>query len=215
MITFDDALAALQSHADETRAADLETRFGIGVYLGVSPQQMEDLARGWRQDVGFPERLDLARGLWDTDVYDARLMAAKLLTQARIKDDAEIWTQICHWLDQAQNWPLIDALCNAGARRIAIDLSRMEKVHALATSERSLDRRAALMLSAPLAKLAHPSDAEKNAVDDVLFWLTYALQDSDKDVSRPAEAWLKSLGKHDAKRAKMVRRVVSARESDA
>jgi len=214
-MTPQDAMSALNAAAEPARAADLATRFGDGDYLGVAPAALEEMARDWRQAVAFPERLDLARALWATGVFDAQLMAAKLLTQARIKDDAEIWTQICDWLEQAATWPIIDALSAAGGRRIAVDLSKMDKVHALVQSERGLDRRAALMLSMPLAKLAHPTDTEKLAIDDVLFWLTYALQDADKDVSRTAETWLKSLGKHDVKRAKMVRRVVQSRASDS
>lgn len=212
---FDDALGALMTHADTARATELENRFGAGSYLGVAPQAMEELARSWRQEIGTPERLALARALWADGPFEARIMAAKLLTQARIKDDAEIWDQICVWISEAANWAELDALAAAGARRIVTDLSRMETVHTLAKSERVLDRRAALGLSLPLAKLAHPSEAEVNAIDDVLYWLTHALEDSDKDVSRMADTWLKSLGKHDRKRASMVRRVVQSRASDA
>ncbi|WP_321362780.1 DNA alkylation repair protein [uncultured Celeribacter sp.] len=214
-MTLDDALNALTAHADAARAGDLETRFGNrsdgGTYLGVAPQDLENLARQWRQDVSFPERLDLARALWAEPVFEARLMAAKLLTQARIADDTAVWDQICTWISEADTWAELDALTGAGARRISVDLSRMGVVHDLAKSERALDRRAALGLSLPLAKLAHPTEDEVNAIDDVLYWLTYALQDPDKDVSRMADSWLKSLGKHDRKRAGMVRRVVQSR----
>ncbi|ALI56388.1 DNA alkylation repair protein [Celeribacter marinus] len=213
-MTPQEALTALQSEADATRAADLATRFGAGDYIGVAPARLEEIARQWRQDVAFPDRLELARALWETNTHEARLMAAKLLTQARIKDDADIWAQICTWIEQADTWAQIDALGAAGGRRIAVDLSRMATVHALAASERSLDRRAALILSTPLAKLAHPSKDELNAIDDVLFWLTHALQDADKDVARAADTWVRALGKHDGKRAKMVRRVVELRKSD-
>lgn len=197
--------------SDADRAKDLETRFGPGRYLGVPPQALENLARDWRQAMDAPARLELARTLWSEGAHETRLMAAKLLTQARIKEDAEIWDQIQSWIAEARNWAELDALAAAGARRISADLSRMGFVHKLAKSERALDRRAALGLSLPLAKLAHPDEAEKNAIDDVLFWLTYALEDADKDVSRMADSWLKSLGKHDRKRAAMVRRVVQSR----
>ncbi|SFI56289.1 DNA alkylation repair protein [Celeribacter neptunius] len=210
-MTFDEALSALTAHADATRAAELETRFGAGAYLGVAPQELETLARDWRQAMDAPARLELARSLWPDGPHEARLMAAKLLTQARIKGDGEIWDQICSWIAEARNWAELDALAGAGARRIAAELSRMAVVHDLAKSNRALDRRAALGLSLPLAKLAHPDEAEKNAIDDVLYWLTYALEDADKDVSRMADSWLKSLGKHDRKRAAMVRRVVKSR----
>ncbi|WP_417241467.1 DNA alkylation repair protein [Celeribacter sp.] len=214
-MTLHEALAALQSEGDATRAADLSSRFGAGVYLGVAPARLDELARTWRQDIAFPERLDLARGLWAAEPHEARVMAAKLLTQARIKDDAAVWDQICAWISDARNWAEIDALGAAGGRRLVGDLSRMATVHALAASDRALDRRAAMILSTPLAKLAHPGKDELNAIDDVLFWLTHALQDTDKDVARTADTWVRALGKHDSKRAKMVRRVVEMRKSDS
>jgi Predicted DNA alkylation repair enzyme len=210
-MTLEKALEALKAAGDAARIHDLEGRFGPRCFLGTSPEAMEDLGRSWRQSIEFPERLDLARALWATDIFEARLMAVKLLTQARIADDAAVWDQICAWISEAGNWAELDALAGAGARRVVTDLSRMETVHRLAKSERTLDRRAALGLSLPLAKLAHPDEDEKNAIDDVLFWLTHALQDADKDVSRMADTWLRSLGKHDRKRASMVRRVVQSR----
>lgn len=213
-MTPQDVLAALSANGDATRAADLETRFGAGTYLGVAPQTLEELARTWRQEVAFPERLDLARALWADATFEARLMAAKLLTQARIKDDAEVWEQITAWIGEASTWAEIDTLGAAGGRRLVTDLARLGVVFELAQSERGLDRRAALQLSLPLAKLSNPTDADIEAQDDFLPALTHLLQDADKDVSRTADAWLKALGKHDRKRAAMVRRVVASRESD-
>lgn len=210
-ITAEMAMETLRLSADPDKASVLNSRSGTSDALGVPPQTLEDLARTWRQDTPFPERLELARALWDQPVFEARLMAAKLLTQARIAEDAAIWDQICAWILEAESWAELDALAGAGARRIVTDLTRMGTVHDLAKSERALDRRAALGLSLPLAKLAHPTEEELGAIDNVLYWLTYALQDPDKDVSRMANSWLKSLGKHDRKRAGMVRRVVQSR----
>lgn len=210
----ENVLKTLRNTADAARAGKITTQFGEVDSLGTAPQEIEDMARALRQDMSAPELLTLARDLWASDIHEARILAAKLLTQARIKDDAEIWDQITAWIAEARNWAELDALAAAGARRVVTDLSRMEAVHTLAGSERVLDRRAALGLSLPLAKLANPTEDEVHATDDVLFWLTHALEDTDKDVSRMADSWLKSLGKHDRKRASMVRRVVNSRKSD-
>ncbi|GAA3870911.1 DNA alkylation repair protein [Celeribacter arenosi] len=213
-MTFDDALAALTALADPARAADLTTRFGPVDPFGVAPAALEDLARTWRQEVAFPARLDLARALWSNGRHEARIMAAKLLTQARIAEDGAVWDQIVAWIADARNWAEVDALASAGGRRIMVDLARLQTVYELSTSERGLERRAALQLSHPLAKLANPSAQEVNALDDILPMLTSTLADPDTDVSRCADAWLRSLAKHDLKRARMIRRVVSARKSD-
>ena len=204
-MSYDAYFAALNGAADAARRSELETRFGAGEYLGVPPQMLEVLSRSWRQDMGFPERLTLARSLWDSGVFDAQIMAAKLLTQARIKEDAAVWDQICAWLKAAPTWAHVDALAAAGGRRISADLSRMDTVIEMTQSDAPLARRAALGLSLPLAKLAHPNAAEEAAIDAVLAWLPNAIEDTDKDVSRSADAWLKALSKHDKRRAKWVR----------
>ena len=41
--------------------------------------------RRWRSGVA------LAAGLWDSDIHEARVAAAKLLTQARIRPDDAVW----------------------------------------------------------------------------------------------------------------------------
>lgn len=207
-MTPDEALATLKAAGERSRLPDLEARFGPRAFYGVAPEKLETLARDWRQQVGFPERLELARSIWTADVFDARLMAAKLLTQARIAEDGEIWQQICDWLPQAASWAELDALANAGARRLAADLDRMDHVDALAASGRALDRRAALLLSAPLAKESHPSEAQTAALERALAWLPSLLKDADKDVARPADRWLRTLTKHAPKRAKEIRKAL-------
>ncbi|WP_434286490.1 DNA alkylation repair protein [Celeribacter sp. SCSIO 80788] len=204
-MTKENVMNRLKAAADAQRASDLEARFGAGSYFGVPPQALEDMARALRQDIAFPERLSVAQHLWDSGVFDARLMAAKLLTQARISDDAAVWTQICDWLDAAENWAVLDALAKAGSRRLMADLSRMERVALWAEQDAPLPRRAALLLTEPLAKLSHPSEAEAAALDRACDWLPGCLEDGEKDVNRVAESWLRALSKHHFKRAKLIR----------
>ena len=46
---------------------------------------LNDLTRDWRQVLDGPARVELAGALWQTDIYEARIAAAKLLTTARIR----------------------------------------------------------------------------------------------------------------------------------
>jgi 3-methyladenine DNA glycosylase AlkD len=170
------------------------------------------MARAWRKEVSFPERLELATTLWTSGIHDARLMAAKLLTQARISDDQEVWAHLTDWLAQAGNWAEIDALCAACQRRMAADTSRMNKVYKLMRHESSLQRRAALGITEFLAKSSHPSEREQVALDRICEWLPEALADESKDVHRTAQSWLRSLSKHDYKRARAIHRGDNATE---
>lgn len=204
-MTCDAALAALKSAGDADRATQLAKLPNAGEVFGVPAAQMEEFARAWRQDIDLEARLELARELWETDVLEARLMAAKLLTQARIKDDAAIWEQIIIWLDQAGNWTIVDVLCAAGSRRLMADISRIETVEKLAYTDTVLARRASLLLTEKLAKSPHPSEAEQAALDRACEWLPAFLEDDKKDVHRTAQSWVRSLAKHHFKRAKTIR----------
>lgn len=206
-MTPENALAALHAEADEARVTKLKAHFGAsGDYIGIAPGRLEEMARAWRKEVAFPERLELATSLWTSGVHDARLMAAKLLTQARIKDDQEVWAHLTDWLAQAGNWAEIDALCAACQRRLAADTSRMNKVYKLMRHESSLQRRAALGITEFLAKSTNPSEREQIALDRICEWLPDALADESKDVHRTAQSWLRSLAKHDYKRARAIYR---------
>ena len=56
------------------------------------------LATAWRADLDLPGRVALAGALWQTDIHEARIAAAKLLTQARITPDQPTWDLIVSWV---------------------------------------------------------------------------------------------------------------------
>ena len=46
-------------------------------YLGVPVPLIEDMARLWREACTLEERIALARGLWASDIHEAKIAAAK------------------------------------------------------------------------------------------------------------------------------------------
>ena len=52
--------------------------------------------------------------------FEARLAAAKLLTQARIRPDQEAWDLIKSWVPDFDSWAIADHACMAGQRRVAV-----------------------------------------------------------------------------------------------
>ncbi|MEO0680975.1 MAG: DNA alkylation repair protein, partial [Pseudomonadota bacterium] len=80
------ALAALREAGDAARAADMARYHKTArEVLGVSNPQIDAFIRAWRaEDDAVAARCALAAGLWDSGVFEARIAAAKLLTQARI-----------------------------------------------------------------------------------------------------------------------------------
>ena len=83
-------LAQLQALANPAKAAEMAAYHKADrPYLGVPVPQIDDLADGWRAGLPLDDRLALAAGLWRTNIHEARIAAAKLLTQARIRPDQQ------------------------------------------------------------------------------------------------------------------------------
>ncbi len=96
------ALEALKAHIEPGRAAHVAAYMKVErEYLGVPLPAVNALTQDWRRSLTLEERVSLAEGLWRTDIHEARIAAAKLLTQARIKGDEPVWRLIvCYVADR-------------------------------------------------------------------------------------------------------------------
>lgn len=201
-MTPEDALAAIRAKAEPGRAEDSAAYHKARrIYLGVPNPALNDLASQWRRSLGLDERIALARALWDTDIHEARIAAAKLLTQARIRPDAAVWDLICSWVPDFDAWAIADHACMAGQRRIMADLTRLDRVEGWTRSDHMWTRRAALVITLPLTKSNHPSAAEAAARDRVLGWAAGYVPDREWFIQKAVAWWIRDLSKHDPARA--------------
>ena len=193
------ALALLEAAGDPARAADMATYHKAPRrYLGVPNPVLSDVATEWRRALPLDDGLALADDLWRSDVHEARVVAAKLLTQARIRpDDTAAWDMICGWVPDFDAWAIADHACMAGQRRIMADLSRLDRVEAWTVSDSMWTRRAALVVTLPLTKANHPSDAERAARTRVLGWAAGYVPDRDGFIQKAVAWWIRDLSKHD------------------
>ena len=92
-------LEQLEALGDEERAIGMRSYHKKDrIYFGLSNPQLNDLTKEWRAQLDVATRVEVAAGLWQTDIYEARLAAAKLLTQARLRpDDSDAWNLIASW----------------------------------------------------------------------------------------------------------------------
>ncbi|WP_415182929.1 DNA alkylation repair protein [Phaeovulum sp.] len=169
-------------------------------YLGLSLPQIEALVSEWRATLDVPERVALADTLWQSDIHEARIAAAKLLTQARIKDDAAVWALIASWVPDFDTWALADHACKAGEKRLTADPSRLDQVEEWLTSDNMWTRRAALVMTLPWTKQNHPKPADEATRDRVLGWMVMLAPDRDWFIQKTIARWLRDLSKHDAPR---------------
>lgn len=193
------AIAALRAEADPVRAAGAaayhKTRREV---LGLRVPRITELATEWRQGLSVAERVALADGLWQSDIHDARLAAAKLLTQARIAGDGPVWRLIASWVPQFDGWAIADHASDAGARRLVADPARLDEVEGWTTSPHMWTRRAALVMTLPWTRLNHPTEQDRAIRIRVLGWAATYVDDRDWFIQKCVAWWLRDLSKHDA-----------------
>ena len=202
-MTLDDALDALRAlivpgRAEGQREYHKQTR----EVLGIPNPAINDLTKGWRQELSLEDRVSLADALWKTDIFEARLAAAKLLTQARIKDDQPVWDLIVSWVPDFDSWAIADHACMAGQKRLVADPSRIDQVEAWSRSDHMWTRRAALVITLPWTKQNFPKPAEEAVRDRVLGWAATYVDDPDWFMQKVVAWWVRELSKHDTDRAR-------------
>ena len=167
-----EALGDLKSRAQPGKAAEIAAYHKVDrVYLGVANPDINELAQTWRRALDLDDRLALASALWDSDIHEARVAAAKLLTQARIRpDDTAAWALIASWVPDFDAWAVADHAAIAGQKRLAADPSRLDGVEAWTQSDHMWTRRAALVMTLPWAKMRNPKPHELAARERILGW---------------------------------------------
>ena len=165
-------LEQLRALADPEKAAEMAAYHKAArVYLGVPVPVIDEMAREWRAGLDVPGRVDLARRLWDSDIHEGRVAAAKLLTQARIRPDDEVWALIASWVPQFDGWAIADHAMNAGERRLMADPSRLDEVETWLEHPGFWVRRAALVGTLPWTSIRNPKPEDLARRERVLGWL--------------------------------------------
>ncbi|MDD9724247.1 DNA alkylation repair protein [Roseovarius sp. SK2] len=202
-MTPETALDQIRTHAEPGRAEGMADYHKVPRdYLGVPNPAINDLTTEWRRALTVEERVTLADALWRTNIFEARLAAAKLLTQARITPDDAVWALITAWLPDLDSWAIADHAMTAGQRRLMADLTRMDEVETWTTSDSHWIRRAAMIVTLPLAKLNNLKPAEAEARERVLGWAAAYVQDSEWFIQKSVAWWLRDLSKHDPDRVR-------------
>lgn len=191
-------LDALRALGDAERGAEMAAYHKAPrPYLGVSNPQIEALVQGWRAALDVPARVDLAARLWQSDVFEARIAAAKLLTQARLRPDAAAWELIQSWVPQLDGWAIADQAMKAADRRLQADPARLDQVEPWLEDPNPWVRRAALVATLPWTRLRNPKPEELAQRERLLGWLRRLADDRDNGVQKAIGTWLRDLSKHE------------------
>lgn len=195
-------LTALEALTDPDRAASMREYHKVDrVYLGLTNPQLNDLVKESRDALDVPARVTVANGLWRTNIYEARVAAAKLLTQARLRpDDHDAWQLIAGWHRDFDSWAIADHACMAGQKRLVADPSRLERVEDWTRSDYMWTRRAALVITLPWTKQNNPNAEELATRERILGWAATYTTDPQWFIQKAVAWWLRDLGKHDPDR---------------
>ncbi len=170
--------------------------------IGVANPVLDAMARDWRRTLGLEARLDLARGLWQSDIFEARIAAAKLLTQARIRPDQAVWELIRGWVADFDSWAIADHACMAGRKRIEADPARVDEVEPWTRSTHMWSRRAALVIMLPWTRQRHPKPEDIAIRERVLGWAAGYVSDREWFIQKAIAWWLRDLSKRDPERVR-------------
>ena len=197
----DEALANLHAAAVSGRAEQMSAYHKQNrQVIGTPNPAINELTTAWRRSLSLDNRVQLASELWATDVFEARIAAAKLLTQARIRPDHAAWALITSWVPDFDSWAIADHACTAGQKRLVADPTRIDQVESWTTSEHMWSRRAALVITLPWTKQNHPTEQQLEIRDRVLGWAAGYVSDSDWFIQKAVAWWLRDLSKHDPDR---------------
>lgn len=141
-MSVDDAVAWLRGHASPA-ARDGMARFAIPSdhALGVGMKDVQALAKQAGRDHA------LAQALWDTGIYEARLLAAYVAEPERLTA-----AQMDRWCRDFDNWAVCDTLCFVLFDRTP---HAWRKVEQWASRRDEFQKRAAFALLASLALHGH------------------------------------------------------------
>lgn len=198
------ALEALRAAGDPAKAAEMHRYHKVDrPYYGVANPVIDDLVKDWRAQTDLDERITLARGLWASNAHEARIAAAKLFTQARIRpEDEPVWALICSWVSDFDASAIADHVSIAGQKRLLADPSRLDTVEGWTRSDHMWTRRAALVMTLPWTKQNNPKPEDLAIRERVLGWAAGYATDPDWFIQKAIGWWLRDLSKHDPDRVR-------------
>ncbi len=139
------------------------------------------------------ELIPFARALWDTNLFDVMLCAAKIVCLPRVKPSKELWDTLLHFLKSVDGWALEDCLCHAAWKCILADASLLNELEEWTQDSNFWIRRAALVYTLPFAKSGR--DPERS-----LKWASRYASDPQWFIQKAIGWWLRDLGKHNPDR---------------
>ncbi|MFA0964436.1 DNA alkylation repair protein [Roseivirga sp. BDSF3-8] len=180
-MTAEQIIQSLKRKADPQKARYKEAKFGIVAkhQLGIFHKDLNEMARE------IPKDAELATELFDSGIYEGRLLCSKLFPPAQLTEPL-----MDRWTSTFENWEVCDSFCMTVYARSPLAIP---KAIEYSTREPEFEKRAGFAIMAALCS------ADKRAGNEVFDkFLTIIIRESDDNrlYVRKAVNWaLRSIGK--------------------
>ena len=162
-------------------------------HWGIPIPICEKLTRSLSKGITNTELIQLAKDLWDTDIFDPMMCAAKILSLPQLHPSQVLWETILHFLKRVDGWALEDSLCHVAWKCLLADLRLLDEIEKWTKDSNFWMRRAALVYTLPFAKPKR--DPERS-----LSWASRYASDSEWFIQKAIGWWLRVLGEHNPER---------------
>lgn len=162
-------------------------------HWGVSVPVCDKLTRTLCKGVGDKELIIQAKDLWETNLFDPMVCAAKILSFPRLKPSKELWETIRNFLQQVDGWALEDHLAHVAWKCILADRSLLDELEEWTRHSNFWMRRAALVYTLPFAKPGQNPER-------MLGWASMYVPDPEWFIQKSIGWWLRVLGEHNPER---------------
>lgn len=171
----------LEQLANPEKIAFKQKKFGVISHnaLGIYHKDLKEIAKRVGKDN------ELATALFDTGIYEARLLCSKLFEPKDLTEDL-----MEKWLLTFENWEICDSFSMGGFAKSPLAIP---KIIAWSTRSNEFEKRASFATTAAYCMADKKAD---NAVFEQFFPLIYQAADDERIYVKKAVNWaLRSIGK--------------------
>ena len=162
-------------------------------HWGIPVPESDRIARRVKKELSAAEILQTAQSLWETNLFDPMICAAKLLSTAKLKPSLVLWDTVVGFLKQVDGWALEDCLAHVAGKCILADESLLNELDVWTQHPNFWMRRAALVYTLPFAK------PNRNP-ERMLQWASKYSPDPEWFIQKAIGWWLRDLSEHNPER---------------
>lgn len=162
-------------------------------HWGVTVPDCDRIARLAIKELSLEEVLQIAESLWNTNLFDPMMTAAKMLSLSKVTPSDELWKMVIAFLQKVDGWALEDSLAHVAWKCILANKDCLEVLEKWTTHKNFWMRRAALVYTLPFAKPG--KDPERS-----LRWAALYSRDTEWFIQKAIGWWLRVLGEHNPER---------------